>query len=310
MLPTQTLNPQVVKQFIDLQKAILRRKFPEVKSTSKRGRPRVGFFWVLAAICIVARNEGITWRELPSKLSSCQFLIEEGYLQKIPHFTTLNRIWNKMTVHNIETWVSRLGYTLGKTTASDLAVDSSGFEMQPGSVWRLAKWNRKVLSKTSKFFHKIHIAVVLPSRAVVTAVATKSKTHDARAFGRVWQKMSKRLPRVIDRLHADKAYWSENIIGFLAQEGIQAVIPCKKNSVDHGTGSPMDHLIRLQRRYKGIYKKNYHTHLRSEVEHVFGNIKVRKPILHDRKIKNKVKTLLTAFLWYNYKLQLEEVSVY
>ena len=309
VLATQTLNPQVLKQFIDLQKTILRPKFPEQKITQKRGRPKVGLFWILAAICIIAKQEGITWRELPVKLSTSQFLIDEGYLRRISHFTTFNRVWNRISKTNLETWISSSGYALSKKDASDLAVDSSGFEKQPGSVWRLAKWDGRVFSKTSNFFLKIHILVTLPSRAVVGIADTKSKTHDAKGFGKVWLKMSKRLPRLIKRLHGDKAYWSENIVGFLTQEGIQAVIPCKKNSIDNGTRSPMDQLIRLQRHHKGIYNKNTRSHLRSEVEHVFGNIKVRKPILRDRKHNNKVKTLLTAFLWYNYKLQLEEVNV-
>lgn len=306
MLPTQTLNPQVIKHFITVQKVILRRKFPEAKTNGKRGRPRVGFFWVLAAICVIAKIEGLTWRELPPRLSSCQFLIEEGYLQRIPSYSTFHRTWMKMTVENLETWISKIGTDLSYNSCTDLAIDSSGFEIKSGSVWRLVKWNRNFLTKTSSLFHKIHITVALPSRAVVSIAETASKTHDVIGFAKLWLRMKKKIS--VKRIHADKAYWSENIIAFINQEGIKAVIPCKSNSKDHGTGSPMDQIVRLQRNHKGIYKKNYKPYLRSEVEHVFGNIKIRKPIVRDLLMKNKIKALLVAFLWYNYKLELEEVD--
>jgi len=124
---------------------------------------------------------------------------------------------------------------LSKLDATDLAIDSSGFETRLGSTWRFIKWDRRKLSKASRLFQKIHLAFSLPSRAVVVAVATKSREHDVHGFGRIW--LSKNLPRKI-RVHADKAYWSENIIGFLHQEKIRSVIPCKSNSIEHGTKVP------------------------------------------------------------------------
>ena len=100
---TQILNPHVLNEFLNVQKSILRRKFPEAKRKSKRGRPRIGYFWVLAGICIVAKLENIAWRDLPSKLSNCTFLVEEGFLQRIPSYSTFNRIWNRISVQNLET---------------------------------------------------------------------------------------------------------------------------------------------------------------------------------------------------------------
>jgi len=204
---TQILNPHVLNEFLEVQKSILRRKFPEAKRKSKRGRPRIGYFWVLAGICIVAKLENIAWRDLPSKLSNCTFLVDEGLLQRIPSYSTFNRIWNRISVQNLETWISHLGYQQSKLDAGDLAIDSSGFETRSGSIWRFIKWDRRKLSKTSKLFRKIHLAVSLPSRAVVSAVATKSQEQDAHGFGRLWLKLSKKLIPKIRRVHAYKVYW-------------------------------------------------------------------------------------------------------
>jgi len=128
--------------------------------------------------------------------------------------------------------------------------------------------------KDFKAFPKNPSCGSLPSRAIVAAVATKSQEHDVHGYGRRWLKLSKKLPPKIRRVHADKAYWSENILGFLHLENIQSCIPCKSNSVDHGTKCPMDRLVKLQRRHSEIYRKNCRTYIRAEVEHVFEHIKI------------------------------------
>ncbi len=59
------------------------RKYPEPK-INKIGRKRVGPRWVIIAIVIICRSENIAWRDVPSMLSPCEFLIDEGYLLRIP----------------------------------------------------------------------------------------------------------------------------------------------------------------------------------------------------------------------------------
>ena len=118
-----------------------------------------------------------------------------------------------------------------------------------------------------------------------------------------------RVIRWISRVHLDKAYWSENIINFFHQEAIKSVIPCKSNSRDHGTGSPMDLLVNYQRKMPGLYKKNNKIHLRAEVEHVFGVVRLFHILLRSRKRNNKLKTLLCSFLWYNHELMIQELKL-
>ena len=129
----------------------------------------------------------------------------------------------------------------------DLAIDSSGFELLVGSIWRLLKWGKRTICKSFSLFLKVHLVVVFPSRAIVSIEVSKSTVHDSVAFGAVCKSLYKRIARLLQRVHLDKAYWSENHSNFLEQEGIQAVIPCKSNSVNHGTGSRMDKLVWEQR---------------------------------------------------------------
>jgi len=44
---------------------------------SKRGRKRIGERWVILAIAIITRIEGIAWRKVEEKMALCDFLIEE-----------------------------------------------------------------------------------------------------------------------------------------------------------------------------------------------------------------------------------------
>ena len=161
----------------------------------------------------------------------------------------------------------------------------------------------------SNIFCKVHIAVALPSRAIIGVTTSKSSDHDAKIFGPLWNKMYSRAVKRLKRVHLDKGYWSEKIINFLDQEHIKAVIPSKSNSKDHGTSSPMDELFRQQRKMPRLYKLNNKTYLRAEVEHVFGEITLFHILLRDRKRHNKLKTLLCSFLWYNHKLMIQGVEL-
>jgi len=135
----QILNSLVLNEFLEVQKPILRHKFPEPRRMSKRALLRIRYFWVLAGICIVAKLENIAWRDLPSKLSCCTFLVEEGLLQRISSYSAFNRIWNRISFQNLETWISHLGYQLSKLDARDLTIDSLGFGTRSGSIWRFIK---------------------------------------------------------------------------------------------------------------------------------------------------------------------------
>lgn len=309
MSPTQIIDPHTLRNFILLHQDFLRPKFPEPKITSKRGRPRIGLRWVVIAICVFAQVNNIVWEELPPKLRHCNFLIEEKYLRKIPCKSTLFKYWDKVSQSNLKSWIRMSGHALGSEKNEDAVIDSSGFELIIGSFWRLVKWGRRAITTSSKIFCKVHIVVALPSRAIIGIETSKSTVHDSVSFGSLWKHMYKRVIRWIRRVHLDKAYWCENIINFLKQESIKPVIPCKSNSKDHGNNSHIDQLVSYQRKMPGLYKINNKTHLRAEVEHVFGEVKLFHILLRSRKRNNKLKALLCSFLWYNHKLMIQEVKL-
>lgn len=308
MFPAQIINPQVLSEFIHSNEDILRRKFPETKIHSNIGRPRIGLRWVVIAICVFARTQNIVWRDLPSKLRYCDFLIDQEYLEAIPSKSTFHRMWMQVSEANLSSWIRMIGYEDSRSSIEDLAVDSSGFELRPGSIWRFIKWNRSLLSKNSTLFRKIHLTIALPSRAIVGIHGSDAKRFDSKAFGPLILSVYKRLIPGTKRLHADKAYWDHKIVGWSCQEGITPVIPCKKNSKISGGYDFMDFQVKYQKRYSGIYGKNTKNYLRAGVEHVFGEVKLQYPILRDTYPHNKYKSLLCLFLWYNHKNRIRRLN--
>ncbi len=308
MFPAQIIHPHVLSEFIHLNEDILRHKFPERKIYSNIGRPRIGLRWVVIAICVFARTQNIVWRDLPSKLRYCDFLIDQELLNTIPSKSTFHRMWMQVSEANLSSWIRMIGYADSRSSIEDLVVDSSGFEKQPGSRWRHVKWTKTLISKTSGEFRKIHLAIALPSRAIVGIHGSEAKRYDSKAFGPLILSVYQRLISRTKRLHADKAYWDEKIIGWSYQEGITPVIPCKNNSKINGIYDFIDFQVRYQKQYPGIYKKNSKNYLRAEVEHVFGEVKLQYPILRDIYAHNKHKSLLCSFLWYNHKNRIRRLN--
>lgn len=231
------INPYKLKIFLLTLQDFLMRKYPEPE-ISEIGRKRIGPRWVIIAISIICRNENIAWREVPSMLSTCEFLIEEGYLTKIPSWEKFYQEWSKVRVDSLERFIIQLGTKITNQANKDkfdVAVDSTGFGVFGGSIWRFLKWSKSRVKKTSKLFRKIHIAISLPSRSIISIARSKSIDHDSVIFSKLWKNIPKRLISRIRRMYLDAAYWDEKIIGLLVQEEITPVIP--PNSIDHGTSS-------------------------------------------------------------------------
>ena len=172
----QTFNPHVLKQFLQINESFLRPKFPEPRKSSRlnKGRPRIGPRWVIVALSILGRLQNISWRNMPDQFSSCQFLINEGYLKNIPRKSTFHATWNSIQIKSLESWTRRLGYTIAKQSDYALACDSTGFKRVGSSLWGYLKWVPTRLSKTSKIFVKAHICISLPSRAIIAICFSRS----------------------------------------------------------------------------------------------------------------------------------------
>ena len=77
---------------------------------------------------MIARIEGITWRKLGEKLAWCDFLVEEGWMTKIPSKSTFHAVWRAIEHSLLEQWIIVLGKEItSRKEVKGLAADSSGF---------------------------------------------------------------------------------------------------------------------------------------------------------------------------------------
>jgi len=91
----QIIEPHKVREFIIINEPFLKKLVEEKTRESKKGRKRIAERWVILAIAIIPRIEGIAWTKLEEKLSLCDFLIEEGWMGKIPSKSTFHAVWRK-----------------------------------------------------------------------------------------------------------------------------------------------------------------------------------------------------------------------
>ncbi|MHA1685392.1 MAG: hypothetical protein ACTSYD_03165 [Candidatus Heimdallarchaeaceae archaeon] len=92
---------------------------------------------------VIARIEGIAWRKLGKKLEGCEFLIEEGWMTKIPSKSTFHAVWKAIDNSLLEQWIILLGKEINsRREVKGLAADSSGFKKRQACLWRFLKWSK------------------------------------------------------------------------------------------------------------------------------------------------------------------------
>ncbi|UJG42726.1 MAG: hypothetical protein K9W46_10080 [Candidatus Heimdallarchaeum endolithica] len=147
----QILDSHKVRKFTVINGPFLKKLVKVEPRESKRGRKRIAERWVILAIAIIARIEGIAWRKLEEKLSLCAFLIEEGWMRKIPSKSTFHAVWRATESKILEQWIIELGREIvRKKGLKAMSVGSSGFKIRQASVLRFLKWSRETLKKTSQ----------------------------------------------------------------------------------------------------------------------------------------------------------------
>ncbi len=105
----QIIDPHKVREFIIINETFLKKLVEEKTRESRRRRKRIAERWVILALAIIARIEGIAWGRLEEKLSLCDFLIEEGWMKKIPSKSTFHAIWRSTESKILEQWIINLG---------------------------------------------------------------------------------------------------------------------------------------------------------------------------------------------------------
>lgn len=237
--------------------------FPEIKI--KPGRKPFTWKEKLTHVILQAYNTKSSRRSI-GDLKIAQKL---NYLPKAPHFNSLLK-----TLNDPETtkWLQHLINISGlplKHLEQDLAIDSSGIGSNTYMRWfdiRIGRNNER------KSFKKIHIASMVNTNIISSAIVTEGTSADGPQF----QPLIKQTKKVYDikEVSADMAYSSKNNLNFASENGILPFIPFKKNVTGKSRGSFMwSKMYKYFKTNPEEFYKKYHK--RSNSETVFHMIKTK-----------------------------------
>jgi hypothetical protein len=158
------------------------------------------------------QTEGITQAHAKGKVSS------------IPDFTTINRRINRLDIKIKDTPDSK-----NKEFEDEyivIAIDSTGIKVTNRGQWMQDKWKIR-----KKEYLKLHIAVNVKSKKILSMKVTDEHVHDSKALPELIENIIKSDNMVsIGKLFGDGAYEGNNIFIFLADNGIQPCIKVRKNA--------------------------------------------------------------------------------
>jgi hypothetical protein len=142
---------------------------------------------------------------------------------KVPDYTTIQ--WR----------VARVKVALnpmidpGRDDVVKAVVDSTGIKVtnNRGGEWIRDKWKRR-----RGGFVKIHVAVDVKTRKILSMKVTKENISD----GMMLKRLVKEAPAQVDKVLADGAYDSKDNFRFLDRAGIEPAIKVRKNASFHAHG--------------------------------------------------------------------------
>ena len=106
-----------------------------------------------------------------------------------------------------------------------------------------------------------------------------------------------------------KTYHDKELHATSSVCGLRFVVEPKKNFVLRGVKGFLERSLRLYKNSPGLWRHTFRYWRKSAVEHVFGAVTQHKSQLRAKKLKNKHKELMTAFLLYNLKILLKQAHV-
>ena len=107
-----------------------------------------------------------------------------------------------------------------------IAIDSTGIKVTNRGQWMQDKWNVK-----KKGYLKIHIAVNVKSKKILSIKVTDEHVHDSKALPDLFENIIESDSiTVIGKLFGDGAYEGNDIFRYLGDNGIMPSIKVKKNA--------------------------------------------------------------------------------
>jgi transposase len=217
----------------------------------------------------------------------------KGKVPSIPHYTTINRRINKLDI--------KIKDNKSKEFQGEyivIAVDSTGIKVTNRGQWLRDKWNAG-----KKGYLKIHIAVNIKTKKILSIRVTNEHVHDSKALPELVEDIIKSNEiSSIDKLFADGAYDGNDIFRCLADNGI---LPCIKVRKTAKVKLKTSHILRnlaviSQKNDLQGWKDSVSYGKRWIVETVFSSIKrTFGEYVYSVKFENMVKEMMLKASLYN-----------
>ncbi len=218
----------------------------------------------------------------------------KGKVPSIPDFTTINRRINKLNIqiNNNTGRVSKDEYII-------ITIDSTGIKVTNRGQWMQDKWN----IKNKKGYLKIHVAVNVKTKKILSMQVTDEHVYDSKALlGLINDVMKSDKKITIGKLFADGAYDSNDIFRYLGDNGILPCIKVRKNSrVRWKKGNILRNLsVLAQKNNLQNWKDNVSYGNRWIVETIFSCLKrMFGEYVYSVKLKNMIQEMMLKASLYN-----------
>ena len=206
---------------------------------------------------------------------------------KAPDYSTIDRRANKLEVS--------LDDSLIKSNAPvSIAVDSSGVKVHNGGDWIRKVWRVK------KGYLKIHFAVDIKTKQVVSMDVSSEKVHDGKRLKRLVNRAKENVR--VKRVLGDGAYDSRANFNFLDANHIKPIIRVRSNSVPKSKGCHARKIAVIeQKRFKPkAWSRIHRFGYRWRVEGAFSCIKrIFGEYVRAKKFINMAREMATKASIYN-----------
>ena len=219
-----------------------------------------------------------------------------GKVPSIPHYTTINRRINRLNIKIKDTGSKNKEFEDGYLI---IAIDSTGIKVTNRGQWMNEKWEVR-----TKGYLKIHVAVDVKSKKILSMKVTDEHVHDSKALPGLIEDIIKsnnnRIP--IGKLFVDGAYDSNEIFRYLGDNGILPCIKVRKNAkVGWKKGDFLRNLsVLAQRNDLQKWKNSVSYGQRWIAETVFSCIKRRfGEYVYSVRLKNMIQEMMLKVSLYN-----------
>lgn len=233
----------------------------ELKKMNK-GKEGAKYLYPNSLILLLATIHAylLPYRQLEGFLKVMSTHVKVLEKEAVPDYTT---VWWRV----VRIKVQELKSVLNPKDVVTIAVDSTGIKVTNRGEWIRNKWN-----KERRGFIKIHIAVDIKTKHIVSMKVTKEDVSDNKMLKPLVHLAATSSP--INKVIADGAYDSLDNFRYLDQIGIEPVIKVKRNSSSTTDACKARKLVVIEQlKDTKRWKKKHGYGMRWIAESAFSSIK-------------------------------------